>query len=297
MATPARRDADFRNRIGKYESPQQLDKQGPKAATGCRQAIPTPANALLTTLSGVRCTSFAERVKNFRQRVQWELSGIKNCGLRVGHGSGRLLWLPQCVRINHQQLPIVVYKESVMRIAIFGAGGLGGYFGARLARSKAEVIFIARGEHLDAIREKGLRVDSISGDFVVFPAQATDDPAEIGTVDVVILGVKAWQVNTVLPALRPLIGPETTIVPLQNGVEAPYQLVQAFGAKNVVGGLAKIISFKVGAGHIRHAGADPYIAIGELDKGPGERTQRDRNGWAPPRIVHYSATTSALNLW
>jgi 2-dehydropantoate 2-reductase len=212
--------------------------------------------------------------KNFRQRVQWELSGIKNCGLRVGHGSGRLLWLPQCVKINRRQLPIVVYKERVMRIAIFGAGGLGGYFGARLARSKAEVIFIARGEHLDAIREKGLRVDSISGDFVVFPAQATDDPAKIGTVDVVILGVKAWQVNTVLPALRPLIGPETTIVPLQNGVEAPYQLVQAFGAKHVVGGLAKIISFKVGAGHIRHAGADPYIAIGELDKGPGERSQR-----------------------
>jgi len=65
MATPARKDADFRNRIGKYESPQQLDKPGPKAVTGCRQAIPTPANALLTTLSGVRCTSFAERVKIF----------------------------------------------------------------------------------------------------------------------------------------------------------------------------------------------------------------------------------------
>lgn len=164
-----------------------------------------------------------------------------------------------------------------MRIAIFGAGGAGGYFGARLARSGEEVTFIARGKHLEAIRQRGLRVDSILGDFVVSPAQATDDPAQIGTVDMVLLGVKAWQVTRVLPALRPLLGPETTIVPLQNGVDAPGQLAKAFGAVHVVGGLAKIISFKVAAGHIRHAGADPYIAIGEMDKKPSQRTQRIRH--------------------
>ncbi len=163
-----------------------------------------------------------------------------------------------------------------MRIAIFGAGGAGGYFGARLARSGEEVTFIARGKHLEAIREHGLRVDSFLGDFVVLPTQATDDPTQVGTVDLVLLGVKAWQVTMVLQALRPLVGPETTIVPLQNGVEAPGQIAKAFGAKHVVGGLAKIISFKVGAGHIRHAGADPYIAIGELDKRPSARTERLR---------------------
>jgi 2-dehydropantoate 2-reductase len=163
-----------------------------------------------------------------------------------------------------------------MRIAIFGAGGAGGYFGARLARSGEEVTFIARGKHLEAIRQHGLRVDSVLGDFVVSPAHATDDPAQVGTVDMVLLGVKAWQVTTVLQTLRPLVGPETTIVPLQNGVEAPDQIANAFGAKHVVGGLAKIISFKVEAGHIRHAGADPYIAIGELDKRPSKRTERLR---------------------
>jgi 2-dehydropantoate 2-reductase len=163
-----------------------------------------------------------------------------------------------------------------MRIAIFGAGGAGGYFGARLARSGEEVIFIARGKHLEAMRDHGLRVDSVLGDFVVSPVQATDDPAQVGTVDMVLLGVKAMQVTTVLHALRPLVGPETTIVPLQNGVEAPVQIVKEYGVKHVVGGLAKIISFKVGAGHIRHAGADPYIAFGELGKGLSKRTERLR---------------------
>lgn len=163
-----------------------------------------------------------------------------------------------------------------MRIAIFGAGGAGGYFGSRLARSGEEVTFIARGKHLDAIREHGIRVDSVLGYFVVSPAQATEDPVQVGAVDMVLLGVKAYQVETVLPVLHPLVGPETTIVPLQNGVEAPNQIAKVFGAKHVVGGLAKIISFKVGAGHIRHVGADPYIAIGEMDKRFSERTERIR---------------------
>ena len=163
-----------------------------------------------------------------------------------------------------------------MRIAIFGTGGAGGYFGARLARSGEEVTFIARGKHLEAMRENGLRVDSVLGDFVVHPVQTTDDPVQVGIVDVVILGVKAMQVKMVLPALHPLVGPETIIVPLQNGVEAAGQIAKEFGDRNVVGGLAKIISFKVGAGHIRHAGADPFIAIGELDKRPSKRTERLR---------------------
>jgi len=163
-----------------------------------------------------------------------------------------------------------------MRIAIFGVGGAGGYFGARLAQTGEDVTFIARGEHLDAIRENGLRVDSILGDFAVSPVQATDDPKQVGPVDMVLLGVKAWQVPLVIQELRPLVGTETTIVPLQNGVEAPAQIANELGAKHVVGGLAKIISFKVGAGHIRHAGAEPYIAIGELDKQPSERTEQIR---------------------
>lgn len=161
-----------------------------------------------------------------------------------------------------------------MRIAVFGAGGVGGYFGGRLAQAGEEVVFIARGEHLQALRTHGLRVDSVKGDFVLQSVQVTDDPAQVGVVDVVLLGVKAWQVPEAAQAMRPLVGPDTFVVPLQNGVEAPAQLVAVLGAQHVLGGLAKIISFKVGPGHIRHAGAEPYVAFGELDNRISERAER-----------------------
>lgn len=184
-----------------------------------------------------------------------------------------------------------------MRIAIFGVGGAGGYFGARLAQSGEEVIFVARGSHLDAIQKHGLRVDSILGDFVVSPAHATGDPAKIGTVDLVILGVKAWQVAESLKELRPLIGPTTTILPIQNGVEAPNQIVKEFGLENAIGGLAKIISFKIGPGHIRHAGADPYIAIGELNKLYTERIGRIYKAFENAGISADVPTDIEVALW
>lgn len=161
-----------------------------------------------------------------------------------------------------------------MRIAIFGTGGVGGYFGGRLAQAGEEVIFIARGEHLQAMQNHGLRVDSVSGDFVVQPAQATDDPAQVGPVDVVLLGVKAWQVSQAAEAMRPMVGPETFVVPLQNGVDAPTQLAEVLGAEHVLGGLCRLISFVTGPGHIRHAGMEPFIEFGELDNRATERTQR-----------------------
>ncbi len=166
-----------------------------------------------------------------------------------------------------------------MRIVVFGTGGAGGYFGGRLAQAGEDVTFIARGKHLKAIREHGLRVDSVKGDFLVQPAQATDDPAQVGVVDVVLLGVKAWQVPEAVHAMHSLIGPETFIVPLQNGVEAPSQLAEVLGAQHVLGGLAKIISIKVGPGHIHHAGAEPYVAFGELDSRPSERSERLRQAF------------------
>ncbi|HEY7355421.1 MAG TPA: 2-dehydropantoate 2-reductase [Ktedonobacterales bacterium] len=163
-----------------------------------------------------------------------------------------------------------------MRIAIFGVGGAGGYFGARLAQAGEDVVFIARGEHLRIIREQGLRLESIKGDVLIQPAQATDDPASVGVVDMVLLGVKAWQVAEAAQAMRPMIGPETLVVPLENGVEAPGQLVAALGTAHVLGGLAVIISFLAGPGHIRHAGTEPFIAFGELDNRPSERAERLR---------------------
>ena len=158
-----------------------------------------------------------------------------------------------------------------MRIAIFGTGGVGGYFGGRLAHAGEDVVFIARGEHLRVIRANGLRVDSQLGDFVVLPAKATDNVNEVGEVDLVIVGVKAWQVPEAARAIKPLVGVDTSVLPLQNGVEAVSQLVHELGADRVIGGLCRIVSFVVGPGHIRHAGFTPSIIIGELDNQRSER--------------------------
>jgi 2-dehydropantoate 2-reductase len=161
--------------------------------------------------------------------------------------------------------------EAIMRIAVFGTGGVGGYFGGRLAQAGEDVTFIARGEHLRAIQTNGLKVDSLNGDFVIHPAKATDDVAEVGAVDLVIVGVKAWQVSEAARAMTPLVAPKTTVLPLQNGVDAVAQLTAEFGEPSVIGGLCKIVSFVVAPGHIRHAGFAPSIVIGELDNRPTDR--------------------------
>jgi len=161
-----------------------------------------------------------------------------------------------------------------MRIAIFGTGGIGGYFGGRLAQAGEDVVFIARGEHLQAMRTNGLRIDSVKGDFVIKPVQATDDPRQVGIVDMILVGVKAWQVPEAAQAMRPMVGPHTFVLPLQNGVEAPSQLAAVLGAEHVLGGLCTLIVFIAGPGHIRHVAADPFIAFGELDNRPSERVEK-----------------------
>ena len=166
-----------------------------------------------------------------------------------------------------------------MRIAVFGTGGAGGYFGARLARAGEDVTFIARGEHLNAIRERGLTVETPAGEIVIRPARATDDPAEAGAVDVVLVGVKAWQVLGAADAIRPLMGPETFAVPLQNGVEAASQLASVLGADRVVGGLCGTLSWVVGPGRIRSIGGVHFVKIGELDNRASERVERLRRAF------------------
>ena len=167
-----------------------------------------------------------------------------------------------------------------MRIAVFGTGAVGGYFGGRLAQAGEEVVFIARGEHLEAICEHGLRVDSYKGDFVVQPALATDDPKQVGVVDVVLVGVKAWQVAEAAKAIHPMVGPDTFVVPLQNGVEAAAQLAAVLGEQRVLGGFCRVGSHIEGPGHIIHVGADPYVAFGELDNRPSQRAEELRQAFA-----------------
>jgi 2-dehydropantoate 2-reductase len=172
-----------------------------------------------------------------------------------------------------------------LTFAVFGTGAVGGYFGGRLAEAGEDVRFIARGGHLAAIRERGLRVSSVDGDFVIHPARVADDPGAIGPVDVVLVGVKAWQVPEAALALRPLLGERTFVVPLQNGIEAPDQLASVLGAERVLGGLCRILVFLDGPGHIRHTGVTPYIAFGELDGSKSDRVERLRAALAATRGI------------
>lgn len=160
-----------------------------------------------------------------------------------------------------------------MKIGVFGAGGVGGYFGGRLAHAGEDVVFVARGKHLKALQSTGLHVESIAGDFWINPVAIAGSPEGAGIMDVILLGVKAWQVPEAAEAMRPMVGSETFIVPLLNGIEAPSQLIEVFGEKHVLGGLCRISSFIAEPGHIKHVGIDPYIAFGELD---GERSQRSQ---------------------
>ncbi len=158
-----------------------------------------------------------------------------------------------------------------MKLAVMGTGGVGGYFGARLAAAGARVSFIARGEHLGAIRERGLRVLSALGDVTIAPAVATADAAEIGPVDVVLFAVKLYDTEGAGADLGPLIGKHTAVLSLQNGVDAEDQLAALVGREHVMGGAAQISALIESPGVSRHNGAFAKMIFGELD---GRRTAR-----------------------
>jgi 2-dehydropantoate 2-reductase len=157
-----------------------------------------------------------------------------------------------------------------MRIAIIGAGGVGGYFGARLIASGEDVTFIARGAHLEAIQQSGLRLDSPKGNLQLHPVCATNDFAAVGAVDVVLLTVKMYDLESAAAQLSPLLAPNTAVVTLQNGVEAVDIVSQRIGRQHVVGGVAYVAAVIAEPGLIRHTSLDALI-FGELD---GRRSER-----------------------
>jgi 2-dehydropantoate 2-reductase len=165
----------------------------------------------------------------------------------------------------------------MMRIAIFGVGGVGGYFGGRLADAGREVVLIARGAHRAAIESDGLRIESPKGNLVVRPALVTDRPADVGPVDLVIVGVKTWQLDEAAEAMRPLVGPGTTILPLLNGVEAPGRLASVLGREGVLGGLCRVLASLDGPGRIVHTGLEPTIVLGEMAGRQSPRSERVRD--------------------
>ena len=158
-----------------------------------------------------------------------------------------------------------------MRFAVFGAGGLGAYYGARLVEAGYEVSFIARGLHREAMQKNGLKVISPVGDVHLERLQVTDQPADIGAVDVVIIAVKSWHIAEIIPNLGPLMGESTVMLPFLNGVDAPDQLANAFGEVSVLGGLSRIFSEIESPGVIRHLNPGAYIECGELN---GEKSGR-----------------------
>jgi len=161
-----------------------------------------------------------------------------------------------------------------MRIAVVGAGGIGGPYGASLAKSGVEVTFVARGAHLAAIRENGLRVEGDRGETHIRPARATDDISSIGPVDFVLLCVKLWDVESAGEQLRAIVKPETAVVPLQNGVDAAERLIPIVGHKAVMGGTAFVTGMIAAPGLIRQTGTYQRMTFGELDGRPSARGQR-----------------------
>jgi len=185
-----------------------------------------------------------------------------------------------------------------MRVTVFGAGAVGAYFGGRLAEAGEEVAFVARGETLRALSQRGLRVTSPDGDFTLHPIRASDTPADLGLADVVLLGVKAWQVPDAARAMGPLLGPDTFVVPLQNGVEAPAQLAAVLGPERVLGGLCRILAWIAAPGEIRHEGVEPYIGFGELAGGLSPRVERLQQAFARCRGVTAEALEDVrAELW
>jgi 2-dehydropantoate 2-reductase len=160
-----------------------------------------------------------------------------------------------------------------MRIAVYGAGGVGGYFGGRLAQAGAEVHLIARGAHLQALRKHGLRVRSVKGDFEV-QAFATDDPADVGPCDFVLFCVKSFDTDAAAARLGPLVGEDTAVVSLQNGVENEEKIARAVGEDHVMGGAAFIFAEITKPGVIVHTGGPTSIMFGELDGRTSQRAKR-----------------------
>lgn len=184
-----------------------------------------------------------------------------------------------------------------MKIAIVGSGGVGGYFGGRLALDGNDVTFIARGEHLEQIRRKGLLVKGVQGDFLVNPVKATDRFSEAGKVDLILLSVKAWQVKEISREMNPMVGSDTVILPLQNGILSSDEIRSEIKGDHVLGGLARIMSKIESPGVIAHFGIEPSIIFGELDNKKSDRVQRIKQVFDKANIYSRIADNIQAELW
>lgn len=184
-----------------------------------------------------------------------------------------------------------------MKIAIIGTGGVGGYFGGKLASAGYDVTFLARGEHLKAMQQNGLQIKSIKGDFTVVPVKATDRISAIESVDLIILALKAWQIKDVLKDLEGLAGRDTMVIPLQNGVSVIDELKEHLNRENIIGGLCRIISKIESPGVISHSGIEPTIIFGELDNAETERIKKIKAVFDHAGITARISDDITADLW
>ena len=184
-----------------------------------------------------------------------------------------------------------------MKFAMMGSGGVGGYFGGRLAASGHDVTFVARGAHLAAIRAHGLKIESGLGDATIQPAQATDDPGQPGPVDYVVIGVKLGDTEAAARAAQPLVGPASTVISLQNGVVAEDILAGILGPDHVIGGMAQIASSIARPGTISHLGTMQRVVLGELGGGASARVEALRDALTKAGVVAEISDDIERTIW
>lgn len=184
-----------------------------------------------------------------------------------------------------------------MEILVYGIGGVGGYFGGKLANAGLNVSMVARGEHLKAIQKNGLEVESINGNFKVKPKLATSDISEGPKPDLVILGIKSWQIPSVAAELKPIIGENTMVLPLQNGADNYEKLIEVLPKKNVLAGLCFVVSFLERPGKIKHAAFDPKITFGEFDNSQSDRILKVKDFFDEAGIANSIPENIQLEIW
>ncbi len=184
-----------------------------------------------------------------------------------------------------------------MNISIIGTGGVGGYFGAKLAQAGHNVSFLARGAHLQAMQAKGLKVESILGDFLVSNVSASDQIEDLPSSDLILICVKAWQVKEVAAHLSEIMHKETIVLPLQNGVMAAKELEAFLPASAIMGGLCRIISKIAAPGLIRHIGVTPTIVFGEFDNSLSQRALHLQSAFAEAGIKSRCSEDIEADLW
>jgi 2-dehydropantoate 2-reductase len=183
-----------------------------------------------------------------------------------------------------------------VKIAVIGAGGVGGYFGGRLAASGADVHFIARGAHLEAMCSRGLRIESPKGGVHLPRVHATSNPSDVGPCDAVMFCVKLYDVDAAIPTLAPLLGRDTIVLPFQNGVESVDLLSHAIGAAHTGGGTAYITAVIAEPGVVRHTVMDSLF-VGELDGRCSERLERFVEACRPAGFKVTISANIAVDIW